>query len=136
FGVQVVEPQAMTIDLGDYFYGRGERSLFLYTEITALESVSKWLCLGHGNYATIFLNGQEIFSTSKPLRRWPGAEWVMLQLQAGSNQLVLRLDVVNDDFRLDIGLKEQQGRHPHQSQWETQLNFQLTDELYQKLNPT
>ncbi|MEM7573435.1 MAG: ADP-ribosylglycohydrolase family protein, partial [Bacteroidota bacterium] len=47
FGVQVVEPQAMTIDLGDYFYGRGERSLFLYTEITALESVSKWLCLGH-----------------------------------------------------------------------------------------
>ncbi|MEO0331889.1 MAG: hypothetical protein AAF223_09410, partial [Bacteroidota bacterium] len=121
FGIQTIYPSSMQLDLSQYFYGRGERTLYLLTEVTTSEALTRWLCLGSSNYLTVWLNGAQRFQTDTPKRRWPGAEAIELPLQSGTNVLLIRLDVINDDFKLDIGLKEHSGKHAHQSQWDTQL---------------
>lgn len=121
FGAQTIFPSSMQMDLGQYFYGKGERTLYLLTEVTTQEAVNRWLCLGCSNYLTVWLDGTELFRTDTPKRRWPGAEAIELYLREGSNALFIRLDFINDDFRLDIGLKEHNHKHHHQCQWDTEL---------------
>lgn len=129
FGVQTLYPSSMTIDLGQYFYGRGERTLYLLTEIKSDEALTRWLCFGCSNYVTVWLNAEEVFQTTSLKRRWPGAEAVEMNLHQGTNTLLVRLDVINDDFRLDIGLKEYHGKHSHQSHWDTELLWHVPAEF-------
>ncbi|WP_422860757.1 ADP-ribosylglycohydrolase family protein [Flagellimonas sp. S174] len=125
YGSQLIFPRSMEIDLGDYFYGKGERTLYLYTEIDAAQRSKKWLCLGHSNYCTVWLNGKKLSETKRPKRRWPGTEAIELHLSKDINRLLLRFDFINDDFLVNIGLKEHQEKHPHQSQWVTELPFNI-----------
>jgi len=125
YHVATVRPSAMTTDLGAYFRGRGERTLYLTTRIHAPAAIQKWLNLGAAGYLTVWLNGQRIMTTETPLRRWPGAHAAELDLRAGANTLTIRLDALTDDFNLDVGLKNHLGRHPHQSQWDTELCFSV-----------
>ncbi|MGB5818451.1 MAG: ADP-ribosylglycohydrolase family protein [Saonia sp.] len=127
FGVQTICPDTMEMDMADYFYGRGERSLYVYTQIDCKESLKKWLCLGHSNYCTAWLNHKKLHETKLARRRWPGTETVELMLKEGRNELLLRFDIVNDDFLVNIGLKEHKEKHPHQSQWDTELLFNVQD---------
>ncbi|AWX43235.1 hypothetical protein HME9304_00222 [Flagellimonas maritima] len=127
YGSQLIFPKSMEIDLGDYFYGKGERTLYLYTEIDSTESIKKWLSLGHSNYCSLWLNDKKLHETATPKRRWPGTEAIELQLNKGVNGLLLRFDFINDDFLVNIGLKEHKEKHPHQSQWDTELLFNIKD---------
>ena len=130
YGVQIVYPDSMELDLGNYFYGNGERTLFLYTEIYSALALKKWLCLGHSNYCKVWLNGTKLSETENIKRRWPGTEAVELPLQKGENELLLRFDFINDDFIVNIGLKEHLEKHHHQSQWDTQLLFKVKEGQY------
>ncbi|MBS9462581.1 ADP-ribosylglycohydrolase family protein [Flagellimonas sp. 389] len=127
YGCKLIFPKSMEIDLGDYFYGKGERTLYLYTQIESSENTKKWLCLGHSNYCTVWLNSKKLHATGTSKRRWPGTEAVELQLNKGTNGLLLRFDFINDDFLVNIGLKEHKEKHPHQSQWDTELLFNIQD---------
>ncbi|MFS4418733.1 ADP-ribosylglycohydrolase family protein [Maribacter sp. 2307ULW6-5] len=124
-GVQTLLPDAMEMNLGNYFYGKGERTLYLYTHINAPDAQKKWLCLGHSNYSMVWLNQSKLGETKTARRRWPGTEYLELPLTKGQNDLLVRLDITNDDFVLHIGLKEHLGKHPHQSQWDTDLLFNI-----------
>ncbi|ANQ52603.1 ADP-ribosylglycohydrolase family protein [Flammeovirga sp. MY04] len=123
FEVKTITPSAMTVDLSQYFYGKGERSLYLQTTVNTKEAIKKWLCFGNSNFITVWLNGEEIFKNSKQMRRWPSTFYTELNLKEGENLIVMRLDVINDDFVLDIGMKDHNERHPHQTQWAVDLNF-------------
>ena len=127
YGSQLVFPKSMQIDLADYFYGKGERTLYLYSQVDASENIKKWLCLGHCNYCTVWLNDRKLHETDTPKRRWPGTETTELHLIEGTNTLLLRFDFINDDFLVNIGLKEHEEKHPHQSQWDTELLFNIKD---------
>ncbi|PKA99625.1 ADP-ribosylglycohydrolase [Flavobacteriaceae bacterium MAR_2009_75] len=125
FGCQPIFPKSMEINLGDYFYGKGERTLYLYSQVETEKGLKKWLSLGHSNYCTVWLNEEKLYQTNTPKRRWPGTETVELNLNKGTNTLLLRFDFINDDFLVNIGLKEHQEKHPHQSQWDTELIFTI-----------
>lgn len=127
FESQLVFPESMEMDLGNYFYGMGERTLYLFSQVNSIDRMKKWLCLGHSNYVTVWLNNVKLHETQKPKRRWPGTESIELQLKKGLNGILLRFDFVNDDFTVNIGLKEHEEKHPHQSQWDTELLFHIQD---------
>jgi ADP-ribosylglycohydrolase len=125
FGVAVVKPKSMTIELGDYFRGRGERTLYLATEVHTEAPSHHWLCLGATGYLTAWVNGEEVLRHREVRRRWPATAYAEINLASGRNVLTLRLDTVTDDYRLSVGLKDHAGRHHHQSQWNTTLAFTL-----------
>ncbi|WP_345371722.1 ADP-ribosylglycohydrolase family protein [Algivirga pacifica] len=123
FMVQEIYPDSFEIDLGEYFYGKGERTLYLLTDIYSESEVKKWLCVGSSQWLTVWLNGENIHHNTRLQRRWPSTDYMSLDLKEGVNRLMIRLDCVHDDYKVSIGLKEHPEKHPHQSQWETVLNF-------------
>ncbi len=129
FGVAVIRPTSMSVDLSDYFYGRGERTLYLTTYLHAEEATTHWLCLGSTGYLTAWVNGEEILRHRDLRRRWPATTYGAFTLRAGRNVLTIRLDTVVDDYRLDVGIKDHAGKHHHQSHWNTTLNFSLQDSV-------
>ena len=54
---------------------------------------------------------------------------VELDLTKGVNKLLIRLDLNLDDFQFEIGLKEHNNIHPHQTQWETELQFNVLNTI-------
>ncbi|OHX63901.1 ADP-ribosylglycohydrolase family protein [Flammeovirga pacifica] len=123
FEVQTITPESMSMDLSKYFYGKGERSVYLQTVVSSPSDLKKWLCFGQSNFVTVWLNGEEIFKNDHQMRRWPSTFYTELNLEEGDNLIVIRLDFINDDFVFDIGLKDHNERHPHQTQWAVDLNF-------------
>ncbi|WP_194768615.1 ADP-ribosylglycohydrolase family protein [Tamlana sp. I1] len=129
FHAQVVHPSEMRMNLKDYFYGIGERSIYLYSEIDASEASKKWLSMGSPNYLTVWHNGNEVFKNEELVRSYPLAHNVELDLVAGKNALLIRIDAVLDDFTFEIGLKEHDNKHPHQCLWNTDLQFDIINNL-------
>jgi ADP-ribosylglycohydrolase len=125
FGVTEVRPPTMTVDLGRYFRGRGERTLYLTTVVETESASRHWLCLGSTAYLTAWVNGEEVLRHRKVRRRWPATAYAEIGLRRGRNVLTVRLDTLTDDYRIRIGLKDHRGRHHHQSQWNTDLAFSL-----------
>ncbi|MEL7160457.1 MAG: ADP-ribosylglycohydrolase family protein, partial [Bacteroidota bacterium] len=123
YGVRTISPTAMSVDLGKYFYGKGERTLYLTTRLHCAAATRQWLCLGAANHLTAWLNGERVLRTDRIRRRWPATAVAELLLREGENTLTLRMDTVTDDFRLDVGLKDHAGKHHHQSHWNTSLVF-------------
>ncbi len=121
FGVSLVRPTSMSMDLADHFHGRGERTLLLTTQLHTDRPLHRWLCVGTTAYLTVFLNGERISVSRESRRRWPGTEVTEFELPAGTSTLTLQFDTITDDYRVDVGFKEHAGKHHHQSHWDTEL---------------
>ena len=129
YGVELIHPQEMRVNLGNYFCGKGERTVYLYSEIDSFESCLKWLTLGAAAYLTIWLNEKQIYKNNELVRSYPLAHAVEMPLEQGRNSLLIRLDFTLDDFHVEVGIKEHGQKHPHQSQWTTDLQFNIADRL-------
>ncbi len=129
FHAAVVSPDSMTIELNNYFYGKGERTLYLYTEVTSPKEQKKWLVMGSTGNLTLWHNANQLYQSTEARRRWPMGHIVELDMASGKNTLLIRLDLTLDDFKFDIGLKEHNNKHPHQTQWETDLQFTILNTI-------
>ena len=129
FNVEMLYPIANKIDFGDCFLGMGERTVYLYSEIESTADIVKWLCIGSTAYLTVWHNGKEVYRTNELKRFWPMAHALELHFGKGKNNILIRLDVTLDDFRIEIGMKEHGNKHFHQSNWETNLQFNVSDNL-------
>ena len=127
YQVRTLRPAAMAIDLGAYFVGRGERTLYLATVVETAAARKVWLCLGSSGYLTAWLDGALVLQHRELSRRWPGTAVVEVDLRAGANALVIRLDAYADDYGLDVGFKDHRGRHHHQSHWCTDLTYRVPE---------
>ena len=123
YGVSLVRPRSMTVDLGRYFHGRGERTLYLTTRIESDTHSRHWLCLGSTAHLTAWVNGQRVLDRTPVRRRWPATAAALIDLRAGANTVTIRLDTVVDDYALSVGLKDFAGKHHHQSHWNTTLSY-------------
>ncbi len=126
FHAQIIHPTEMKMNLKDYFYGAGERALFLYTEINAPVPGLKWLSMGSANYLTVWHNGKAIYKNEELTRRYPLARNLELDLKKGQNTILIRIDAVLDDFHFEVGLKNHDNKHPHQCLWNTDLQFNIS----------
>ncbi|WP_299530140.1 ADP-ribosylglycohydrolase family protein [Ulvibacterium sp.] len=129
FHAEIVHPDAMKMNLKDYFYGNGERTLYLYSEVHTDHAAKKWLALGSSTYVKVWHNGEKVYHNDALKRSWPLAHTVELFLAKGKNSFLIRMDVTLDNFELEIGLKEHNEKHAHQSQWESNLQFTLDKSL-------
>ncbi len=120
YGSAVVFPTSHRIELADHFYGRGERTLYLLTTLAATPGEKKWLCLGANGYVRVWHNRELAYQSDELRRSWPGAHFCELNL-ADHNELLIRVDFPVDQFEVSVGLKEHNGQHPHQSQWDAAL---------------
>ncbi len=118
-----VRPNEMNIPLGNHFYGKGERTVYLYTEITCEKNEKQWLCLGTTAYTKIWHEDELVYTSEDQKRKWPGTHFTELSLKKGKNGILIRLDFATDTFDVEIGLKDHLEKHPHQSQWNTTLQF-------------
>ncbi len=125
YGVEVVYPNSMTIELGEHFGGRGERTLYLTSQLFSKTAARKWLCLGTTAMASLWVNGERLLAQPPIRRRWPSTYAVELALLKGANTITIRLDTVTDDYVLDVGLKDHTGKHYHQSQWDAESLFSV-----------
>jgi ADP-ribosylglycohydrolase len=125
FTVSILRPGSMTMDPGDHFRGRGERTLYLSTHIETDRERQCWLCLGSTAYLTAYVNGTEVLRHREVRRLWPATAVARIRLPAGTNVLTIRMDTLTDDYRISVGLKDFAGRHHHQSHWNTDLAFSV-----------
>ena len=121
FVVQEIHPSGFVINLGDYYLGRGERTLYLYTKLRSNEDRQVWLTMGCSVYFQVWANGELIHHQQEIQRCWPYATRKLLSLQAGENDLLIRVDSPVDEINLELGFKDFDGKHAHQSFWNTDL---------------
>ncbi len=119
--LQSVFPESFKIDLNKYFYGKGERSLYLYTKVESTEAIKKWLVLGSTAYYKVWVNGELKLNQAELSRSWPADKTIEADLKPGVNHILVRVDMPLDKAELEIGFKDFINRHPHQSPWDRQL---------------
>ncbi len=129
FHAVVLHPQKMNMPLGDYFYGKGERTLYLYSVVESDNQCKQWLCMGTTAQVTVWHNEKRIYQEMEIKRKWPATHFTELLLTEGKNTLLVRLDHITDDFDFEVGLKDHLEKHPHQSQWNTTLQFEVMSTL-------
>ncbi|MEM8970226.1 MAG: hypothetical protein AAGE93_27675, partial [Bacteroidota bacterium] len=121
FMVQEIQPPGFVINLNDYYLGRGERTLYLYTKLRSAEARQVWLTMGCSVYFRVWANGELVRDQQETQRCWPYATRKLISLQAGENDLLLRVDSPVDEISLELGFKDFAGKHAHQSFWNTDL---------------
>ncbi|QLE02199.1 ADP-ribosylglycohydrolase family protein [Galbibacter sp. BG1] len=129
YQTKIISPNEMKMDLKEHFHGIGERALYLYTEVTSSTDVKKWLALGAAGYLTVWFNNKQVYKNDQLVRSYPIAHSVELDFKKGTNSILIRLDAFLDDFKIEVGLKEFNNKHPHQEQWDTELQFNCIDSL-------
>ena len=120
FGSRLVFPQSHRIRLGEYFYGKGERTLYFLTTFVGDATEKKWLCVGANGYVRVWHNRELCYHSDELRRAWPMAHYTELKLTA-QNELLIRVDYPVDQYDITVGFKEHHGQHPHQSQWDATL---------------
>jgi hypothetical protein len=121
FLTQIIYPDNFKIDLNKYFYGKGEKTLYLFTRVFSKESEKKWISMGCNAFLKVWVNGEPMFSRRELSRSWPGDNAIETELKKGINQILIRVDMPLDKAEIEIGFKEFVNKHPHQSQWDTDL---------------
>ena len=121
FLVQHIHPTGHRIDLTRYYRGRGERTLYLYTRLHRSEAERVWLVLGCSAHCRVWSNGELVHQQDQGRRAWPYAAQQILSLREGDNDLLVRIDTPVDQFGFEIGFKNFDEKHPHQSFWNTDL---------------
>ena len=121
FLVQEIYPTGYKINLNQYYYGRGERSLYLYTKLRRQQAQKLWVALGCSALCRVWINGELMHEQKKSRRAWPYATTLLASLQEGENDLLVRIDTPVDHVDFEIGFKDFDEKHPHQSFWNTDL---------------
>jgi len=125
FETNIIRPTGMEMDLKQHFYGIGERTLYLVTDVVANEAAIRWLCLGTTAFVSVWINNEQCYQSDQIHRRWPYAHAAEAQLSKGNNRIIIRLDFIIDDYKVSVGLKAHQNKHYHQTQWDVEHGFQL-----------
>ncbi|WNJ17709.1 ADP-ribosylglycohydrolase family protein [Pontibacter sp. G13] len=123
FGCQVAYPKGFEWDLGAYFYGRGERTIYLQSYLSGAEPTAKWLCIGAAASVQVWLDGRSVYQEEELKRCWPMAHTAELTLTKQRHLVTIRLDFPTDQYGIHLGLKEHAGKHPHQCQWDRNWRF-------------
>jgi hypothetical protein len=118
---QIIYPDNFKIDLNKYFYGKGERTLYLYTRVFSKKAERKWIAIGCNAFFKAWVNGEPVCTRHELSRSWPGDNTIEAELKKGINQLLIRVDMPLDKAEIEIGFKEFVNKHPHQSHWDTDL---------------
>ncbi|UXX81035.1 ADP-ribosylglycohydrolase family protein [Reichenbachiella carrageenanivorans] len=120
FESQLIFPKDHTFPLGDYFYGRGERTIYLLTQFDGNPKDKKWLCIGAAGYVRVWHNKKLCYTSDQIRRTWSMAHNAELKL-AKQNEILIRIDFPVDQFDVMIGFKHHLEKHAHQSQWDAEL---------------
>ncbi|MCG6927242.1 MAG: ADP-ribosylglycohydrolase family protein [Acidobacteria bacterium] len=116
-----VFPPAFRFDLQRHYWGRGERTLFLYTRLHSAAARRIWIAMGCSAPFRTWFNGQVVLESRACQRSWPAAFPAEVELAEGQNDVLVRIDLPTDTLALEVGFKEHQGQHSHQSHWDTTL---------------
>jgi ADP-ribosylglycohydrolase len=121
FLTQIIYPNNFKIDLNQYFYGKGERTIYLFGKIFSNKTEKKWISIGCNAFIKVWFNDNLLFTRSELSRSWPGDITLETELKKGINEILIRVDMPLDKAEIEIGFKEFVNKHPHQSQWDTDL---------------
>jgi len=114
-------PPAFRFDLQRHYWGRGERTLFLYTRLHSPEARKIWIAMGCSAPFRTWFNGEKVLESRTCQRSWPAAFPAEVELREGQNDVLVRIDLLTDQLALEIGFKRHEGRHSHQCHWDTTL---------------
>jgi ADP-ribosylglycohydrolase len=123
FHTSLIHCSSFNIPFSNAFYGKGERTLYLYSNLNLQVDSQFWVCLGCTALVTVFVNGSQVYKSDRIKRCWPAAHVFLQRFNAGVNEVCIRLDTLLDESRLEFGLKEFEGEHQHQSHWSTLIPF-------------
>ncbi len=121
FLTQMIFPDSFKINLNKYFYGKGEKTLYLYAKVLSNEATKKWLAIGCNAYFKVWVNNELKHRQLELSRSWPADKAIEIDLSEGVNHLLIRIDMPLDKADIEIGFKDFAGKHAHQSQWDTEL---------------
>ncbi len=120
FETKRIFPTNHLIKPSDYFYGRGERTLYFLTRFEGSAKDKKWLCIGANGYVRVWHNKKLIYTSDQVRRSWPMTHNSEINVTA-QNEIMIRVDYPVDDFDITIGFKKHLEKHAHQSQWDPEL---------------
>jgi len=121
FPIEPIQPADNRITLNTFLRGRGEKTFYLYSKVYSKSNRKVWLSMGCSTYVKIWWNGQLIHQHENIRSTWPGDITLLVDLDKGENDILLKIDMATNHLDLECGFKEYVGKHPHQSQWDTEL---------------
>ncbi len=108
-------------DLADY---AGPCCYYAVTSFVAPTSRRLWLMIGSTGPVEAWLNGRQILRSESYQPLTPNSFVVEADVPAGGNRLVLKLARTSQTLGAYVGLKRSDGRHWHQSFFDTSLHWQ------------
>jgi hypothetical protein len=121
FEIQPINPDGFKIKPTEYFDGRGERTIYLYTKLHSIEAKDVQLAIGCSSSLKIWWNGEVVFSRKKIRRTWPTDIAIQATLQKGENDLLVRLDSLLDNIEFECGIKSFDIKLNQPSNWDVML---------------
>lgn len=117
FQIKKILPADFRINFSEYYYGKGERIVYLYSEIECEENNKKWFSIGSTAPFQLRMNNELLYEKAHNSRSWIGDNIVVADLKKGRNNLLIKVGLITDDNIFELGIKEFTGKHPHQEQW-------------------
>ncbi|WP_310391853.1 ADP-ribosylglycohydrolase family protein [Hymenobacter sp.] len=117
FQVQKISPDDFRIDFSRYYYGKGERVVYLYSTIECPEDTKKWVSIGSTAPFQLRINQELLYEKAHTSRSWIGDNVVLADLKKGRNTLLIKVGLITDANLFELGFREFTGKHPHQEQW-------------------
>lgn len=117
FMVQKIYPKDFRFNLKDYYYGKGERTIYLSSFLTLQESQKLWISMGSTSPFKLWVNNELVYVQEHTSRSWIGDAIIPCEFSSGKNLIVLKLDMITDENMLEFGFKEFTSKHPHQEHW-------------------
>lgn len=77
--------------------------------------------MGCSAFIKVWINGIESFERREVTRSWPYDIALETDLNAGVNNILIKIDMPTDHIDFEFGFKEFVGKHPHQSHWDRSL---------------
>ncbi len=121
FFIGRIFPSSYRINLDDLFYGRGERTFYLYTRLYSDVNRKIWIAAGCTAFFKLWVNSALLYERRQIRRAWPHDAAVEADLVQGLNDLFVKIDMPLDRVDFEIGFKNHTGKHAHQCMWDTQL---------------
>lgn len=117
FLVQKISPDDFRINFSNYYYGKGERVVYLSSTIACEADNKKWFCIGSTAPFQFRINNELLYEKKHTSRSRIGDNILVADLKKDLNHLLIKVGLITDDNIFEIGIKEFTGKHPHQEQW-------------------
>lgn len=110
------------LPLNETFSFKGQGCIYLKQTVISESDQTLWAVIGNNDGFRLWINGERIAEKDE-IRLWtPYNNCVLIHLEKGENEIILKLLKRTESMKFSIGMKKYNGEHFHRTRWCTDLS--------------